>query len=161
MGKSLIIKDADFSANGIQEQVSILSYFLANASFTVGKALNTFVSASTNNQARCNVLLFKISAYTDWAKYSKVRVTIKSGIVGLLGTGPAVDSVTGWQGWKGTTGGYNFNNSWNDGGNFMEFPTSAASPDCYISMNFKKSDSSNFDVSTALSALVDDVILIP
>ena len=83
MGKSLIIKGADFSANGIHDAVilDITSLVDASTKFYPKAAVSSFTSGTTSsNSTRCALLQLSISALVpDLSPYSKIRIDINSG----------------------------------------------------------------------------------
>lgn len=139
MGKSLIIKGADFSANGIQESVEldISSLVDASGNFYPCAAVNSFgAAAGTANTARCELLRLSIAALVaDLTPYSKIRIDIKSGYDFALGMCRSSDFGT-WFKLDGTS----------DSGGSLSWVTDkqyaevSVSPAMYITGNFRHDD---------------------
>lgn len=160
MGRKLIIKGADFSANSITEELDITAIVAASDSYQAQYSLAGFHTTSpTSNAKRCCV---KATLFSTWginvSKYSKLEVVIKSGYDYVFGTGqtPGVD--TNWQGWSGTTGGQTF--SWVTGN--QKAVATLGENDLAMSLNLRYDDNTTeFSASTALTDIVESIKLIP
>lgn len=164
MGKSLIIKGADFSANGIQEDLFLDITTLVAPKFLPQHSISGFASLGTNassNAKRCCVGAFLFSGIgVDISKYSKIELTIKSGFDYVFGTGPLPGSPSGanWQGWSGENGGQAF--AWVTA-NQKAIATVDATT-LAISMNLRHDDNTTeFPSDTVLTDIVESIILYP
>lgn len=165
MGKVLVLKDANFSANGILDNISILDQFVAAVQqgncFKVGIGLANFIYGNTVNQARCSVQPpVEVSALANLSVFSKIRVVFKSTVDFSMCTGPQADTTTNWRGWKGDQSVNAFSQSWCTNYNYAEFPADVFDP-LFFTMNFRRKDSANFAAGTLLTDLLEDIILIP
>lgn len=163
MGKSLVIKGADFSANGIPESLPSLDItsILANSGlFQAGKSLGSFQDASgAANAKRCCFPAQRFSDFgIDISQYGKIEVTIKNGYDYVFGTGPVPGSSAGWQGWNGETGGQGFSWITND----QKGVATIDSTTLAMSLNLRYDDNTTeFPESTVLTDIVDSIVLIP
>lgn len=166
MGKVLVLKDANFSANGILDNISILDtfvqYAVSNNRYFVQHGLNSFVDVGTNNTnlKRCCVGTIDISSLVNLTPFSKIRVVFKSTVDFCMCTGPQSNSVTNWHGWKGEQSVNAFSQSWCTAYNYAEFPADVSDP-LFFTMNFRRKDSGDFAAGTLLTDLLEDIILIP
>lgn len=163
MGKSLVIKDADFSVNGIPESLPPLNITTIVSDFNrffPQKSLGVFQDIFGNyNTKRCCVGATRFSTLgIDISKYSKIEVTIKSGYDYVFGTGVAPGNSEGWQGWNGGTGGQSF--AWITGN--QKGIATVDSTTLSFSLNLRYDDNTiEFLDSTVLTDIVDSIILIP
>lgn len=158
MGKSLIIKGADFSANGIAERKDITS--LLSTYFFAKRSLGRFSGSTAVNAARCCVFPFTFSAIgIDISQFSKIEVNIKSGYDYVFGTGPQPsNNDTGWQGWDGNVGGQAF--AWVTAN--QQGVATIDSTVLAMSLNLRHDDNTTpFADTTVLTDIVDSVVLIP
>lgn len=159
MGKSLIIKGADFSANGIQEDLFLDITSLVAPKFFPRYSIGGFaVTEANSNDARCCVKAFLFSDIgVDISKYSKIELTIKSGFDYVFGTGPIPGSPNAnWQGWSGENGGQAF--TWVTA-NQKAIATVDATT-LAISINLRHDDNTtSFSSNTVLTDIVESIIL--
>lgn len=152
MGKSLIIKGADFSANGIQESVELdITTLVQNSGeFDVRMKVGAFWSSGpTGDITRCSLTRLSIPELTDISGYSKLRIDINTGYDYVLGVcrNSSVDTQSSWSQLNGTsdTGG---SFAWVTDNQFVEVDLS---PIMYITGNFRLDDNGIFPTSTVLS----------
>lgn len=159
MGKSLIIKGADFSANGIQEDVSVDITSLFAPFFQPQKGIRGFdEDVSEDSTKRCCIPAMLFSTIgVDIANYSKVEINIKTGFDYACGTG-AVPGQTGWQGWNGDVGGQLF--AWVTTNQRAIVTVDATT--LGISLNLRyDNDAADFSNNTVLTDVVESIILYP
>lgn len=163
MGKSLVIKGADFSANGIPETLpplDITTDVMNSGCFLPCKTLGSLYLGTANpNAKRCCIVPTLFNHFgIDISQYTKIEVTIKPGYDYVFGTGIAPNNAEGWQGWSGETGGQTF--AWvtnNQKGIATVDNTTLA-----FSLNLRYDDNTTeFSQSTVLTDIVESIILIP
>ena len=161
MGKSLVIKGADFSANGIPETLPSLDITsLLSAYFQPCKSLGSLQDNSGNeNTKRCCIPSMYFSTIgVDISDYSQIVVTLKNGYDYVFGTGPVIGTSTNWQGWNGETGGQTF--GWVTGNQQAVATVDATT--LAISLNLRYDDNTTeFSNTTALTDIVDSIVLVP
>lgn len=160
MGKALIIKGADFSENGLVPQVFDITSLISNSGdyyplYAIG-GFGATNPVSGGNNKRCCLTSVELSTLMDSSQYKKIRMEMKPGFEFVFGTGPELNTTTGWEGWKGSTGGQTF--SWVTDTNFVEFDFTQKYPSAsyahwYFCANFRKSDQSAFADDTPLSSI--------
>lgn len=97
MGKSLIIKGADFSANGISENVPLdITSLVSQSEKWIPRKRITDLSG-TNVQAdnyKCCLQRFDIDSVPNSSNYSKIRITFAEGLnyVFSIGTGSSASN---------------------------------------------------------------------
>lgn len=157
MGKSLIIKGADFSANGISEELDITS--LISDDFQAQKALNSFYGAVTANTKRCCIKPTTFASLgIDISEYSYIKVTVKSGYDYVFGTGVAPASSTGWQGWNGSTGGKTF--EWVTTNQVATATVGQTTLSMCLNLRYDD-NTTEFSSSAVITDIVESIILIP
>lgn len=159
MGKSLVIKGADFSANGIQETVNLDITSLLSSYFQPGKSIGSFPDATgSTNAKRCDLPATLFSTIgVDISEYSKIVVTIKNGFDYVFGTGPLVSVATNWQGWDGDTGGKSF--AWVTGN--QQATATVDTTTLAMSLNLRYDDNTTeFANTTVLTDIVDSIVLV-
>ena len=163
MGKSLVIKGADFSANGIPETLPSLdiTQIVANSgSFKVGFSLSQFQDSGGNsNSKRCCIVATRFSDWgIDISQFSKIEITIKDGYDYVFGTGPVPSTGNGWQGWNGEHGLQPFN--WITTN--QKATATINSTTLSMSLNLRYDDNTtDFSESTVLTDIVDSIVLVP
>lgn len=158
MGKSLIIKGADFSENGIQEDVSLDITALFASHFVPQQALSKFYnqSGSANTRRCCVPAITFASLGVDLTPYSKIVVTYKDGYDYVLGTGPVPGTATGWQGWSGSTGGQTFGWATTNQQAIISIDNTVLA----ISMNVRyDDDTTTFTDQAAITDMVESIVL--
>ena len=159
MGKSLVIKGADFSANGIKENNDITallsSLFLPCISLT---ALSTAQGMGSLNTKRCCIYAKTFASLgIDINEYSKIVVSVKQGYDYVFGTGPTPGVDSGWQGWDGETGGQIF--SWVTDN--QEAVATIDNTTLSMSLNLRYDDNTTeFSENTVLTDIVDSIVLV-
>lgn len=158
MGKSLIIKGADFSANGINKTVDITT--LLSGYFHAQSSIGRFdMTMYYPNEKRCCVRAFLFSEIgIDISGFSQIVVNIKPGYDYVFGTGPTPDNPNSWHGWNGNIGVQDF--VW-----ITENQQGVATIDSTtlgMSLNLRHDDdTTTFDPAIELTDIVDSVSLIP
>ena len=158
MGKSLIIKGADFSANGIQETVILDITSRLSSIFEPRISIGSFFGSGNPNEKRCCIRAFTFESIgVDISKYSKIKVSVKNGYDYVFGTGPTPGVADGWQGWDGETGGQKF--TWTIDNQMAE--ASVDNTTLAMSLNFRYDDDTTaFSESTALTDIVESIVLV-
>ena len=156
MGKSLIIKGADFSTNGILETVELDITSLVDAStgdWFPQRAVNAFVSTSpSSNTQRCAVVRLSIgSLVPNLSQYQKIRVDVKNGfdfVLAMCRDSANLSTATSWFRLDGTnTSNRNF--TWVTDKQYAEVDVSA---EMYITGNFRYDDNTTtFERTTKFS----------
>ena len=160
MGKSLIIKGADFSVNGIPEVLpptDITNLLLQSGMFLAQTSLGQFNGLTTHNAKRCCLLPVNFENIgIDISEYTKIEVNIKNGFDYVFGTGPSSLYNDDWQGWSGETGGQQF--AW-----VTDDQKAIASVDnttLCMSLNLRYDDNTTeFSANTVLTDIVESVLL--
>lgn len=160
MGKSLIIKGADFSANGMPDvyPFDIASIIGNSSSYKVRLRLSGYMWSNTAVTAnnRCCVIA---TLFSDWnidiTQYSEMEVKFKDGYKYILSTGKVPgQSSTSWQSWDGDGGGGGYD--WGTGSivNVILDETTLA-----MSMQLGKTDDSEMAADTKLTDIIDYIKL--
>lgn len=160
MGKSLVIKGADFSENGIREDVSVNITSLFASHFVPQQALSKFQNqnGSANTKRCCVPAVTFATLGVDITQYSTIVVTYKNGFDYVLGTGPVPGTATNWQGWNGTSGGQAF--GWVTTN--QQATITIDSTVLAISMNIRyDDDTTTFESTAVITDMVDSIILYP
>ena len=163
MGKSLVIKGADFSANGIPESLpplDITAIVRDSSRFHPGNSIGSLYSTTPSpNTKRCCIVATRfLYLGIDISQYTKIEVTIKSGYDYVFGTGIAPDVADGWQGWDGETGGQSF--AWVTGN--QKGIATVDNTTLSFTLNLRYDDNTTeFSESTVLTDIVDSIVLVP
>lgn len=156
MGKSLIIKGADFSANGIQEDLSLDITSLVSSCFYARKAIGSLNGAGVSDNAkRCCVCLFDFAEQgLDLSPYSKIVMTVKNGFDYVFATG----SGSTWTRWDGATAETDF--TWATDNQVAEATIDANTGT--MNANFRYDDNTTeFPTTTELTDIVESIVLVP
>ena len=156
MGKSLIIKGADFSTNGINETVELDITSLvdtATSNWSPQGGVNAFVAASSiSNTKRCAVVRLSIgSLVPNLSHYSKIRIDVKNGfdfVLGMCRDSTNLSTATSWFRLNGTDT-TNRNFAWVTDNQYAEVDVSA---EMYITGNLRyDDDTTTFESTTKFS----------
>lgn len=161
MGKKLIIKDADFSANGFT-YIYDLTNTIANSIYWHALARITGLADvnHTYDVARCciSALAFE-DLGIDITPFTKLHIKLKTPYNYVLTTGTtAPGSSSGWQSWDGTTGGGSFAWATNSP---HEATATINSSTVGMAMNFRRTDGLNFWDGVTLLDIVEYIRLEP
>ncbi len=95
MGKSLIVKGADFSANGMDLSYDITS--LASSAWYPRYALNYIGGKTkTQNNKRCCVQQFELSNVPNISNYTKIRIIFAEDINYVMTIGTGTNDYSGY-----------------------------------------------------------------
>lgn len=150
MGKKLIIKGADFSANAIHDvTMSLMPIldFYANKAYQGGGSGFSPNPPTLTNAKRC-------AAFCNFASvasgYNKISMQIKTGYQFVFGIG------------VGTTGNYYKGDgvetefTWAEDTSYVEVPLNGRT---ILNINLRKSDDSNMSNTTVASDIIDYIML--
>lgn len=162
MGKSLIIKGADFSANGIQENISldITSILAASPSWKPQYSLRGLdnTAGPDSNQSRCCFVATTFASLgIDITGYKKLIFTVKPGFDYVFATGPQPNNGSvNWQSWDGAEGGHGF--VWVSGN--QQAIATLDNTTLAISFNLRyDNNTTTFGANTVLTDIVESVEL--
>lgn len=162
MGKSLVIKGADFSANGIQEEITIdiTATVAASPNFHARGRLNGSLYAGPyyveDSKRCCLVPTLFTDLNVDISQFSQMVITLKDGYDYIIGTGTAPGSAPGWQSWAGSQGGGGY--EWvTDGSKVVTVTLDATT--LAMSMNLRYHVDADFPQSTVLTDIIQSIVL--
>ena len=163
MGKSLIIKGADFSSNGILESTSILDWCANQLQMGMSWSQNISLVSPNDNSTRCCIIMYP-NTITDISKgFTKIKIKVKDTYDFVFGTGVWGAAVTGSGWFKGNCEPAEF--AW-----ITDTQEAVAPLDFPLSENFlranmfkvniKKKDGTSVSGPTTIYDIFDDITLV-
>lgn len=163
MGKSLIIKGADFSANGIQEtlpSLDITEIVASSAAYNADISIGSYQDKNgTPNTKRCCVVATSFSTWgIDVSQFSKIEVTIKQGYDYVFGLGTTPGNSANWYGWNKGEKVALFNWVTDNQKEVVSLDNTMLA----MSLNLRHDDNTTtFPETTALTDIVESIVLVP
>lgn len=154
MGKSLVIKGADFSINAIVDKYSIaeLVNFVYGKSYPQYSGNNAPIHTNTN---RC-AFYFDFSHLVS--SYSKIRMEMNDGYQFVFGIGNKNGGISNGKFYKGDAIETGF--EWSTDYNYVEVDISATNA-YVINVNLRNASNTELSPSITLLDMVKEIVLIP